>query len=202
MPSKLSWVLTALIVGLTPQARAQQADFTLQVWGDFDTATLAEFAKRVEDYDSLRRRLEVGLPPLQETTNPDEIIHAERALAHRIREAREHARRGDVLIPALQAQFKKFLVLQVDEATLELIIGDNPGELRIKVNGTYPKEMPVSTVPPKLLLQLPSLPADLQYRFVGRHLILLDVRANIVVDEIPYAITCVQCGTLITGEKE
>jgi hypothetical protein len=202
MPSKLSWILVALIAGLTLQARAQEADFTLQVWGDFDTATLAEFAKRVEAYDSLRRRLEVGLTPLAVTTNPDEIIQAERALAHRIREARESARRGDILIPALQTELKKFLVLQVDEATLDLITGDNPGELRIKVNGSYPKEMPVSTVPPKLLLQLPSLPADLQFRFVGRHLILLDVRANIVVDEMPYAITCVQCGTLITGERE
>jgi hypothetical protein len=190
------------MAGLAPQARARQADFTLQVWGDFDTATLAEFARRVEAYDALRRRLEAGLQPLQVTTNPDEIVRAERMLAHRIREARERARRGDILIPALQAQMKKFLMLQVDEATLALVASDNPGEIRIKMNGSYPKDLPVSTVPPRILLQLPSLPADLQYRFVGRHLILLDVRANIVVDEIPYAITCVQCGTLITGEDE
>jgi hypothetical protein len=48
-------------------------------------------------------------------------------------------------------------------------------------------------MPPQLLLLLPDLPPDLQYRFVGRHLILYDGRANIIVDEIPYAIRCRDC---------
>jgi hypothetical protein len=35
---------------------------------------------------------------------------------------------------------------------------------------------------------LPRLPADIEYRFVERHLILLDTRANLIVDRLPYAI--------------
>jgi hypothetical protein len=42
----------------------------------------------------------------------------------------------------------------------------------------------LSLVPPALLLKLPQLPKELDYRFVGRHLILRDATANIIVDYI------------------
>jgi hypothetical protein len=39
-----------------------------------------------------------------------------------------------------------------------------------------------------VLLKLPPLPKDLEYRFLGRDLILLDIHANLIVDFIPAAI--------------
>ena len=36
------------------------------------------------------------------------------------------------------------------------------------------------TVPPNILAALPKLPEDLEYRFVNRHMILLDTHAHIV----------------------
>ena len=48
-------------------------------------------------------------------------------------------------------------------------------------------------MPPKILLLLPDLPRDVEYRFVGRHLILYDVRANMIVDDIQYALRCKGC---------
>jgi len=42
--------------------------------------------------------------------------------------------------------------------------------------------VPLITFPPALLQSLPPLPEGLEYRFYGRHLILRDVKANIVVD--------------------
>ena len=50
---------------------------------------------------------------------------------------------------------------------------------------------PLSTVPPNLLAALPELPPDVNYRFLGRDLVLHDTRANIISDEIPDAIRCV-----------
>lgn len=47
---------------------------------------------------------------------------------------------------------------------------------------------PLSTMPPNLLAALPPLPRDIQYRFVERHLILLDTRTKLILDRIPYAI--------------
>jgi hypothetical protein len=50
------------------------------------------------------------------------------------------------------------------------------------VNSVYPKDAPLSTVPPDVLLTLPPLPEDVQYRFVGKHLILYDAKANLIID--------------------
>jgi len=40
----------------------------------------------------------------------------------------------------------------------------------------------MSTMPPDVLAALPKLPENLEYRFVGNRLILLDVEAHLVVD--------------------
>jgi hypothetical protein len=48
----------------------------------------------------------------------------------------------------------------------------------------------VSTVPANVLSVLPELPPDIQYRFLGRHLVLHDTRANVIVDRMRCAIQC------------
>ena len=40
-------------------------------------------------------------------------------------------------------------------------------------------------MPPLLLSRLPRLPDNLQYRFYGRHVVLLDGDLQIIVDYIP-----------------
>jgi hypothetical protein len=47
---------------------------------------------------------------------------------------------------------------------------------------TYPTELPLATFPARLLAKLPDLPPELEYRIVGRHIVLRDVTANVVVD--------------------
>lgn len=169
-----------------------QPDFSVVVQGTFDPETLAEFNRRVEDYAALRARLEKGLPPLVVTTNPDEIEDFEHRLAERIDDARG-SRRGQIFIPTMEGQLKRMLERQVDPGTLALIMDDGPGEIDVDINETYSKKYPLATMPPKLLLLLPDLPKDLEYRFVGRHFILRDARANIVIDDIPFAIRCRDC---------
>ena len=44
------------------------------------------------------------------------------------------------------------------------------------------------TMPAKLLLNLPTLPKELEYRIVKKDLILRDVKGDIIVDFIPNAI--------------
>jgi hypothetical protein len=43
-------------------------------------------------------------------------------------------------------------------------------------------------MPPQILAALPKLPEDLEYRFIGDRLILLDAHANLVVDYIDKAL--------------
>jgi hypothetical protein len=169
-----------------------QPDFRVIVQGTFDPETLAEFNRRVHDYAALRAKLEQGLPPLVVTTNADEIERFERRLAERLRDARS-SRRGQIFAPAMVRQVKRMLTLRADAATIALIMDDSPIEFDVDVNDTYSKRHALATMPPNILLLLPDLPPDMEYRFVGRHLILRDVRANTIIDEVPHALQCTDC---------
>jgi hypothetical protein len=102
--------------------------------------------------------------------------------------ARAGAKQGDMFTPTISVEFRKELTLEMDANTWAAIMDDNPGQFSNRINGTYPEEKPLSTVPPNILAVLPRLPDDIQYRFLGRHLILLDTRANVFLDRIPFAI--------------
>jgi hypothetical protein len=165
-------------------------DFRVQVWGYI----VADFSTRVWDYFELRRELEKGLPSVTVTDDPAEIRRAVRALANRIRVARAEAKQGEIFTPTISVEFKKILLLEMDAETWAAIVDDNPGAFSNRINGTYPSKRPLSTVPPNILARLPTLPEDIQYRFVGRHLVLYDTRANLILDRIPYAIRYAACG--------
>jgi hypothetical protein len=167
----------------TNQARVTP-DFTVQVWGYI----VADFSTRVSNYFELRRTLEVGLPALEVTNDPAEFMRAERALARRIRLARKGTEQEEIFTRAIAVEFRRILLLEMNASTWAVIMDDNPGEFSHRINGAYPKGKPHGTVPPNILAVLPSLPADIEYRFLGRHLILYDVRASVILDSIPYAI--------------
>ena len=165
---------------------ANPPDFRVQIWGDI----AAVFSARIDEYLNLRRALEQGLPPLTVTDNPAEILHAELALATRIQAARAGARQGDIFTREIRADFRRVLLLETDSWTRAAIMDENPGAFSSRINRTYPKERSVSTVPANILAALPRLPDDIQYRFLGPHLVLHDIRANIILDRIPCAIRC------------
>jgi len=58
----------------------------------------------------------------------------------------------------------------------------------LKVNATYPPDTPLPTTPPQVLMNLPKLPEQLEYRIIGKNLIIRDLDANIIVDFVPNAI--------------
>jgi hypothetical protein len=187
-------LIACVMSGFSMDLLAQDTvpDYRVVVLGHFDPETLAAFNQRVQDYAALRSRLEEGLPPLRVTQNADEIEAFERGLAKRLRDSRgSHPNR--IFSSTMRRQIRWLLVTQADAATVAMIMDDNPGEFDVDVNDTYSKERPVATMPPKILQLLPDLPRDVEYRFVGRHLILYDVRANMIVDEIPYALRCRNC---------
>ncbi len=169
-----------------------QPDFRVIVQGTFDPETLAEFNKRIGDYAALRAKLEKGLPPLVVTDNAEEIERFEHRLAERIRDARS-AHRGQIFAPSMVRQVKQMLAARADAHTIAAMMDDGPAEFDVDVNDTYSKRRSLATMPPNILLTLPDLPRDIEYRFVGRHLILRDARANIIIDEIPFAFHCHDC---------
>lgn len=164
----------------------ETADFRVQVWGE----TVAEFSTRVQRYLELRHSLEEGLPPLAMTDDPDDILRAEVALARAIRRARRPPKEGDIFTSAISGAFRRALLPEIDEKTADVIMDENPGAFLHNIAGSYPKEKPRSTVPWNVLAALPPLPDDIHYRFVGRYLILHDIRANVIVDRMTCAIQC------------
>jgi len=178
--------------GTAAQKPASDADFHLTVLGHFDAESLATFTRNVQEYANRRAKLEAGLPPLQVTPNADEIERFERRLAERIRRGRS-SHRNQVFTPTLAQEIKQLLQAHADPSTVALILDDGPVEFDVDVNDSYSKQRSLATMPPSILLLLPDLPSEMQYRFAGRHLLLLDARSNMIVDEIPFALPCDGC---------
>jgi hypothetical protein len=163
----------------------QNLDCAAPVWGD----TVPAFDSHVKAYVALRDRLERELRQPVTTEDSAATGSAQRALAARIRAARASAKQGDLFTAAITVEIKKSLRREIDAHSWQVIMDeDNPGEIPSQVNDEYREGKPLSTMPPNILAALPKLADDIEYRFVERHLILLDTRAKVIVDRIPYAI--------------
>jgi hypothetical protein len=159
-----------------------------------DAKLVADFNARVKEYADLRKDLAAKSPPLKETASPTEIETAEKGLAAQIRAARANVKRGAIFTPAAEAMFRRLLspaVKGAEGAENKALIKDDappPAEIPFKVNAEYPKDQPLSSVPPDVLQRLPQLPEYLQYRFTGKHLLLYCSRGNLIVDYMMNAI--------------
>ena len=112
------------------------------------------------------------------------------ALADSIRLARQGARPGDILCPALAPRILRLVrgdLAARERLEQEAILAEVP-QVPVRVNDCYPAGAPLATTPPRLLLRLPPLAPELQYRFLGRTLILLDVDAGLIVDVLQDAL--------------
>lgn len=153
-----------------------------------------DFAQRCAAYQALRADAVKGLPKLGKNARPEQMKQYQESLRSRISELRSDAKPGEVLTPAV---FEVVAAVRAETAgaqgkgARETVLGDgNPAEegirVPLKINALY--EAPLSTVPPDLLARLPELPENLQYRFVGKSLILYDVEAEMIVDYISGAV--------------
>jgi hypothetical protein len=153
-----------------------------------DAAGFKEFLDRVQDYVKLHKSVESTLPPLKDKEELPEMIAAhQQALARKIREARPNAKPRDIFTNLSRGAFlhairSTFRGPEAKHALATMQQGAPPKEVHLKVNEVYPDGVPHTSVPPTLLQKLPKLPDELEYCILGRDLILLDVRANLVVD--------------------
>jgi len=157
---------------------------------------VTDFKKCVDDYVKVRQQAAQGLQPLKEPRTPGQVAAHQKTLAERIQNARATARRGDIFAPAasyllqiVESEFRGKAGSSALKATKE---GDPKVETpaqapTLKINTVYPDAASISTMPPTLLLRLPQLPKELEYRFVGNNLILLDLESMVIVDYLPRA---------------
>jgi hypothetical protein len=157
-----------------------------------DAAIVQDFQKRVADYQKLRKTVEGKLPRLKRTPSQEKIEHHEKELAHEIREARRLVRQGDIFSAEISSEFRRLIALAMQGQNAgrveKSLKSAEPVRLRLEINHKYPSNIPLQSTPPTLLENLPKLPPELEYRIVGHYLVLLDSKANLIVDYISNAI--------------
>ena len=153
-----------------------------------DAKTMVEFEKRVQEYVALHKKLEATLTNLPNEASPQQIDDHQRALGKLIQEARATAKPGDLFTPDMRKVVRRLLARVFrgpdGQQVKRSIMDEYTGPARMQVNSRYPDDVPLSTVPAQVLQNLPTLPEDLEYRFVGDRLILLDSHAHIIADYV------------------
>ena len=175
-----SWLLVGLLSILFPYAVAQKGD----------ESAVKEFQNRIDNYLSAKKKQDITKKP---TDSPSKLAQEKQQTAEKTKESRPEAQQGDIFTPAVTAYFKKQI-----ESTLR---GPDGGKIRaslrhaeplpnvqLKVNAKYPRNLPLQSTPPTLLMNLPPLPKELQYRIVGSTLVLYDMSSGLIVDFIPNAV--------------
>jgi hypothetical protein len=150
-------------------------------------AAMDDFQKRLQAYLDLREALSQKVKPLSPTPDAAELTARQESLAVAMKSARAGAKPGDLVpepvarqIAAIVTADRKRRQPVAKKAALEEV----PGLPSPAINRTYPPDAALPTVPPLLLAQLPKLPDNLQYRFYGRHVVILDGDLQIITDYV------------------
>jgi len=144
----------------------------------------AAFKKRLDDYLKLRSSITAKIPDVSETHDPNKISRREKALGEAIAAARASAKPGDLfgdITPYITQIMAKDWATR-SAVDRKAIYKELPAGVKISINQPYPTTLPLLTVPSNLLVNLPMLPDDLEYRIVDHLLLLRDRDANLVID--------------------
>ena len=153
---------------------------------------VAEFETRAKTYAKEREKIERSLPQLPKQATPEAVAAHRTAFLKAVQDARIGIRQGAVFSPEIAAYLKKIIAVELrvaDRAELrkEVIEAENKA-VRVRVNYPYPEAQEILEMPATLLQVLPQLPKQLKYRFVGRHMLLVDRENALIVDYIPNAV--------------
>ena len=185
--------LAIATVVLTAQQQTQLPPPTRRVEPPPDSTVTGKaveaFTAKVTAYAALHKKIEDGLPQLPAKPTPEQIDARQRELGRLVKQARATARPGDVFTATMQAYVRKQLLKVFSgpegAARLASVMDENPVGTKVVVNDRYPDKIPLSSMPPEVLQVLPKMPEELEYRFVGDNLVILDPHAHIIVDYVP-----------------
>lgn len=147
---------------------------------------IAAFSRHVQDYLKQRNRAKKKLPKLSKEATPEQIDAYQKSFVEGLRAMRAGTRQGYIFTPAfaeyvtttIKTEFPPRDKVEIKQTILE---ADTKG-VPLKVNYPYPETKELTQIPPTLLLKLPQLPKEVKYRFVGRHMLLVDTDNGLIVD--------------------
>jgi hypothetical protein len=181
--------LSSLVLPVSPAAGSSlsvQAQDSKRAGSFTEDIMLAKFEGRVTEYARLRERLEDKLPKLPKDSTPEKIKAHKTAFQEMVRAARAGAKQGDLFTPDIADYLRKtirneFKGERLEALRQEILAAETQG-VPLRVNYEYPETKELTQIPPTLLLKLPRIRKQVRYRFVGRHLLLVDRENDLIVD--------------------
>lgn len=190
----LAWIVLQVPLTLFQPAPPPTCSLEVLSPAALEERTLQDFNRQVDRYVRLHRRLERDLPPEHMFGDLEDMSEAVDALHDAMVNARPNARAGAFFTPAvadvLTARLSSAITASghtPTEAFIAMNLRYFGGIPEAQVNGRPPSGRYVR-VWPALLNALPALPEELEYRFVGWDLVLVDVHADLVVDILKNAL--------------
>lgn len=192
MPARRSKIITRwyftcpalLLAALTGLAQAPPAP------GSNEAKLVADFKQRAQQYLDWRENTVGKTPP--PANSPEKIVAVRHELANKVRASRAGAKQGEIFTHEIADYFRHQIAATMNgrygKQIRSSLLHSEPTEMNLRINQSYPENVPLQSTPPTLLLNLPELPKGLEYRILGRELVLRDSDANIIVDYIPNAL--------------
>ena len=160
---------------------------------DDEGEPLAHFRQAVEAYMNLHKAVERALPPPGRSADAGHIFAATAAMAHAMRAARSKAVEGE-LFAEDAIVFRRVLREVWRDADCDVaasLAAQSDDEERPVHRPLIHDEFDWahgSFMPPCILWALPQIPLELQFRLVGRDLVIVDLHSNLIVDVLPDAL--------------
>ena len=156
-----------------------------------DVATQQDFQSRVSKYYDLRNKLGAG--DTKQTDSAKDAKARQEQLARNIQKQRSTAKHEDIFTDKIGEMLKRnlkatFRAGNGERIRTSLSHSEPVPKIALHVNQVYPEQVPLQSTPPTILMNLPRLPKGLEYRFVGRDLILYDSATNLIVDYLHEAL--------------
>ena len=154
---------------------------------DPPAAALKDFQQRLKGYVDMRADLARKLKPLAPTASASDLATRQESLAAALRQTRKTAKQGDLIPTPVASQLRTIVQADLQHRSAEArqaAFSEVANAATPIINRTYPANAALPTTPPLLLAKLPMLPDNLQYRFLGRHLLLLDGDTELILDYV------------------
>lgn len=153
-----------------------------------DAALIKDFEQRVSKYESLRN---ANAGRRTASSSAKVVAQQKGEAAQKVQEAWA-AKQGDIFTPGITSYFKAQIKATLDgpqgkKIRASLRHAEPLPDLHLAPNQKYPQNLPLQSTPPTLLLNLPKLPKELQYRVVGSTFLIYDESTALIVDLIPGA---------------
>ena len=158
---------------------------------EFETRALVEFEVAVNEYAALHRRLERAWPPVSLMADLEQLEWTTEELRAAIRKARPQAAQGSLFTPRVADVFRLGVAtaFRQQHRDLPLMSVSQDEGLESGWRPVVHDVVPWGTASAACadFSMLPPLPPELEYRIIGRDLVLLDVHANLIVDTLDLA---------------